>query len=413
MTERLYYTESHLRMFTAEVVEGKQMDREEGGSCPAVRLNRTAFYPTSGGQPHDTGTLDGVPVLDVVEGDAGEIWHVLDRELSDETEDVVGRIDWARRFDHMQQHSGQHLLSAVFGAQMEARTVGFRLGTGESTIDLDVPDLTWESAVRIENAVNQVVWADGKVEIRMVTEDVLDEIDLRKPPSVTGTIRVVLMGDADASACGGTHVTRTGEIGLIKITDLSNYKGGTRLAFLCGGRALAHYQQVLQLMQTSSLQLSVASSELPEAIKRLQGELKVTHRTLQNLEEEWAELKAEQLWSDADRVGDARVVTHVWTDRDFDDVRAVAFRLRERPRTVALLAATGQGVRLVCASSEGLPEINAVEVLQRALEPLDGRGGGSPSVAQGGAPPQSAADVMAALRESLDFEGAWRSESTV
>jgi alanyl-tRNA synthetase len=405
MTERLYYFDSQLREFEARILARKPIEREEGEIQQAVRLDRTAFYPTSGGQPYDTGTLDGKPVVDVWEDENGDIWHHVLEGFEDDAEVVLGSVDWPRRFDHMQQHSGQHLLSAVFETQLSAKTVGFHLSGEESTLDLDVSDLTWGSVFRVEERVNRIVWADHPVETRMIAQSELDAVDLRKPPTVTGTIRVIIMGPYDASACGGTHVARTGEIGLVKVVNFANYKGGSRVTFLCGGRALHHYQELLRLAETSSRHLSVGVPALPEAVDRLSDELKSTQRELREFKTAWSALKADQLWSESEVIDGVHVVIDQWADRDFDEIRATALRLRERSKTVALLAATGEGVRLICARSEDLPEINAVDVLHRALEPLEGRGGGSPALAQGGAAPHDAEAVLDAMRQSFSMGG--------
>ena len=403
MTERLYYWDSKLRDFEAEVVEQKPVDRDEDEIQHAVRLDRTAFYPTSGGQPHDVGTLNGVPVIDVWEDERDDIWHGLAGPL--EVERVHGSIDGSRRFDHMQQHSGQHLLSAAFDAELDARTVGFHLGDEESTIDLDRADLTWALVSRVEDAVNATIWADHPVEIRMIAQSQVDEVELRKPPTVAGEIRVVMMGSYDASACGGTHVTRTGEIGAVKVINFANHKDGSRVTFVSGGRALHHYQDVLQVAEATALQLSVAISALPEAVARLQDEVKTSQRALREVKVERAALEADKLWRGAVSVDGVHVVIAQWEDRDTEDVRATALRLRERPRTLVLLAATGHGVRMVCARSDDLPEINAVEVLHRALEPLGGRGGGSPTLAQGGAAPHDPDIVVSAMKQSYEMGG--------
>ncbi len=401
MTERLYYLDSRLWEFEAEVIEKKLIERESDGVHQAVRLDRTAFYPTSGGQPHDVGTLNDILVLDVWEDDQGDIWHGLGGALETESRVVLGSIEGSRRLDHMQQHSGQHLLSAAFDAQLGARTVGFHIGDEESTLDLDVPDLVWEAVGRVEEAVNRMVWADHAVEIRMICPSEVEEVDLRKPPTVTGVVRVVMMGPCDASACGGTHVTRTGEVGEVKVVNFINHKGGSRITFLCGERALRHHQAVLQDAESASLRLSVGIPELPEAVERLQRELKSTQRELRDIKAEWATLEARHLWAEAERIDGVHVVIGQWAERNFEEVRATALSLRERPKTIALLAATGHGVRLVCARSEDLSDVNAIEVLQRALSPLDGRGGGSPALAQGGAPSHDPETVLDALRQAF------------
>ena len=414
MTLRLYYRDAKLLEFAAQILERKMMQvqeahlQERSEFLPAVRLDQTAFYPTSGGQPYDTGSLGGVPVVEVQEDDGGEIWHLLAGSL-DTSDPVVGHVDWPRRFDHMQQHSGQHLLSAGLEDHLSAHTIGFHLGSEVSTIDLDIPDLTWDQAADVERVVNTVVWENRAVVIRDLDQaQVVDAanvlgLPLRKPPAVTGEIRVILVEGYDASACGGTHVQATGEIGLTKIVGIERHKGGVRVDFLCGGRALRAYQRDLQLLRTSSLGLSVGPVELPEAIDRLEEEVKEGRRELRRLRATLADYETEALWASAPVREGVRVILAHWDDRSFADARAIAGRLRERPRALILMAVTEErGVRLVVARSDDLPACDAAAILGSAMTSLGGRGGGTSSLAQGGAPPQAAVDILAALRHALE-----------
>ncbi|MGC9469297.1 MAG: alanyl-tRNA editing protein, partial [Anaerolineae bacterium] len=380
MTVHLYYDDATLREFTARVVEQETRVGEDGKPHPAVKLDQTAFYPTSGGQPHDTGTLEGLRVVDVQEDESGEIWHLLSDPLHPESELVRGRIDWDRRFDHMQQHSGQHLLSAAFEEVLSAHTVGFHLGRETSTIDLDIPELDWEDVFRVEQAANEIVWENRPVTVKIVDETETSNIPLRKPPVVSGEIRVVQIEGYDASACGGTHGYATGEIGIIKVSDIERYKGGVRVTFLCGERALHDYQRTLHLLQVSSVGLSVAAEELPDAIGRLEEEARAARRELRQVRSDLVELEATRLWSRAFVDDGMHVILAHWTDRPFSDARAIASQLREHAKTLALLAVTEErGVRLVCARSDDLPDIDAQTILSDALEPLGGRGGGTPT----------------------------------
>jgi alanyl-tRNA synthetase len=381
------------------------MEDTGGTRRPAVCLDQTAFYPTSGGQPHDTGTLGGAKVVEVVEDEDGEIWHLLAAPL--DAEPVVdGEVDWERRFDHMQQHSGQHLLSAAFAELLAAPTVGFHLGGDDSTIDLELDDVSWDAAFRVERAVNRVVWENRPVNVRIVGADAVSEVPLRKPPAVEGKVRVVWVEDYDASACGGTHVRRTGEVGVIKITAIERYKGGARIHFVCGARALRDYQRVLNLVQVASLALTVGQDELPDAIERMEDDAKATRRELNQVRDAWLTYEAEHVWQTAPVVAGRRVILAHWTDRTFVDARAIAAQLRERPKTIILLAVTEEkGVRLVCARSDDLPDVDARALLDAVASPLEGRGGGSPSLAQGGAPHHDPDVVLAALRQGAsDFD---------
>lgn len=405
MTRRLYYDDSTLRTFQARIVARR--DTERG---PAVQLDQTAFYPTSGGQPHDTGHIAGIPVVDVWDEEDGAIWHLLPAALAQAIapgDSVSGVIHWPRRFDHMQQHTGQHLLSAAFVAVAQAQTVGFHLGTDASTIDLDFPQLTWDLAFQVEDEVNRVVWENRPVTIHTVTRDTLRDIPLRKPPQVravpsAGDIRVIWVAGYDASACGGTHVQATGEIGLIKIAGIERYKGGSRVTFLCGERALRDYRRALHTLREAGSALSMSQDEVPQAVVRLQDELQTARRALNKAQSQLLELEADRLWAETPEVDGARRIVAHWNERTFADARVIANRLRERPRTVLLLAVTEEkGVRLVVARSDDLPHYDAGALLRDVTGVLGGRGGGSPSIAQGGTDPHPHATIIEALCNAI------------
>jgi alanyl-tRNA synthetase len=415
VTRRLYYDDATLITFDARIIAQRET---EGGL--AVQLDQTAFYPTSGGQPHDTGSLAGIPVVDVWDeedaGMPGTIWHLLETTPASPGDitngntvcgnavrgnAVRGIINWPRRFDHMQQHTGQHILSAACVELFQGNTIGFHLGSEASTIDLDLPQLTWEAAFKIEDAANRVIWENRPVTIHTVTRDDLGDIPLRKPPQVTGDIRVIWVEGYDASACGGTHVRSTAEIGLLKITGIERYKGGVRVAFLCGGRALRDYRRVLHALRAASSDLSVAQDEVPQTVNRLQEELQTTRRTLNKTQGRLLEFEADRLWEATPEVDGIRRIGVHWTDRPFTEARAVAGRLRERPRTLLLLAVSeDDGVRLVCARSDDLPHVDARAILGDVAQALGGRGGGSPSIAQGGAGAHSHEIIMEAVRRA-------------
>jgi alanyl-tRNA synthetase len=392
MTIRLYYSDSTLRDFSARVLERQTTERGT-----AVRLDRTAFYPTSGGQPHDTGTLNDARVVDVWDDEAGAVWHLLER--APEGEEVRGAIDWERRFDHMQQHSGQHLLSAGFVRLLDAPTVSFHLGSDDSSIDLDRPQLSWDDAFRVEADVNRVIAENRAVEVRIVAEDQIHTVPLRRPPKVTGDIRVVLIPDYDASACGGTHVPATGAVGLLKIVRIERYKGGVRVGFVCGARALTHYQRTLAALQTVSADLSVGGEEVPEAVARLKGDLKDARRELEAAQRALATLEAERLWAETAPVEGVRTIAAYLEDRTFDQAAALAAHVSAKPKTVALIATSdAKGVRLVCTRSADLPDLNAAAILKRVTDRLGGKGGGTAEHARGGAPAAEREAILEAVR---------------
>jgi alanyl-tRNA synthetase len=275
-TECLYYQDAYLRRFSGRIVARQLLDGK-----PAVALDRTAFYPTGGGQPNDTGILAGVEVLDVVAAD-GLIWHVVGNDIL--VEEVEGEIAWARRYDHMQQHTGQHVLSQAFIQVCGAETVAFHLGTSSSTIDLDRTDLGAGLIAAAEAAANAVVDDALPVTAEFVSEAQLSQIPLRKPPKVTEDVRVVQVAGFDWSACGGTHLMNTAQIGLIKIVGTERRSAELRVSFLCGGRARADYARLQLLAGELASRFSVGQDEVPAAVDRLSNEHRAARKELADLE---------------------------------------------------------------------------------------------------------------------------------
>jgi len=397
MTDRLYHLHAELREFTARIVARQTTDRG-----PAVCLDRTAFYPTAGGQPNDTGFLNDVRVLDVWEDDSAKLWHLVERVP--DGDDVTGRLDWERRFDHMQQHTGQHLLSAACVQVLSAPTIAVHMGATESHVDLETPAMSWHDAFRVEASVNQVIHENRPIDVLVVPETEIEALGLRRPPQVRGMIRVVRVVGYDAAACGGTHVERTGSVGLLKIVRIERYKSGVRVTFLAGGRALRDYQRVLRGLQAASADLSVHPDQLGEAVERLQGELRDIRRAWRSAQDELLAVAASRMVRDAEeRSGVRRVVAHL-PDHSFAQARALATHATGHSRTLALLAVTeGKGVRLVCRRSDDSTEIDAAQILRRAAERLGGRGGGTPAQAEGGAPPAPSESIAAALHEAVSW----------
>jgi len=377
--ERLYYTDPHLTRFEARVIE-----RLEWEGHPAVVLDRTAFYPTSGGQPSDRGSLNDVPVVGVeVRETDGAVVHLLGGDLP--AEQVVGEVDWARRFDHMQQHTGQHILSAACEQLLQADTVSFHLGSETSTIDLNVARLPTEAMEPVEDLVNRVIWEDRAVTARFVGPEELADLHLRRPPQVGGPIRLVEIAGFDLNPCGGTHVARTGEIGLLKVVRLDHRGQETRVEFLCGGRALQDYRQKNRTVLRLSAALTVGHWELEEAVARLQEDLKTTRRELRAVRELALEEEAARLVQTAARSGPVRVVRAVWEGRPPADLRALAQKVSAHPDVVALLASLGERTHLCIARGEEV-DVDAAALLRSACGQLGGKGGGQPHLAQGSAP---------------------------
>jgi alanyl-tRNA synthetase len=375
MTERIYYTDPGTHTFDAVV--SRAFDH---AGRPAVVLDRTAFYPTSGGQPFDTGTLNGVAVLDTI--DAGDdIIHVLADVVSEGTR-VEGRIEWARRFDHMQQHTGQHVLSAAFERTSGNATVSFHLGGDTATIDL-AREATGEEVARAEDEANRIVWDDREVRVRFASPAEAAALPLRKEPAREGTLRLVEVDAFDLSACGGTHVSRTGAIGLIGVLATERLKGGTRVTFVCGGRALRALRVFRHTVSGSIRLLSVLPAELPDAIERLQGEAREQRRALKDAREQLALHEARGLLDGAASVNGVRVTVRVAEGWDAAGLKAMAAAAVAGGGAVVGLFTAGEPSQVVIARSPDVA-LDAGALLRLLTTEFGGKGGGKPDLAQGG-----------------------------
>jgi len=376
MSERLYYSDPARVEFDAVVVAVRRT-----GDRPAVVLDASAFYPASGGQPFDTGTLGEAHVVEVIESEAGEVLHVVDREIA-EGQRVHGRVDWARRFDHMQQHTGQHILSAAFDKLSGARTVGFHLGADVSTVDLALP-LPGAAVAAAEAEANRIVWEDRPVRIRFVNEAEAAALPLRKEPERTGTLRVIEVEGYDLSACGGTHVERSGAIGTIAVLSSERLRGGTRLEFVCGGRALRSLRRFRDAVAGCIRHVSVAPEDLPAAIERLQADVKDGRRALKGLQERLAGFEAAALAARAEGVEGGRRVVEAVEGQDQNGLKAMALAVCANPGfRVALFSSTPPSLAVVARSAD--VSFDAGAALKVLVAEFGGRGGGRQDLAQGG-----------------------------
>ncbi len=411
MADHLYYSDSFLKTFEAEVTDIREHVRREGGSEWRIALDRSAFYPTSGGQPHDIGrltatarsgaTLD-VPVSAVEEDDAGEVWHATSKPLLAGTR-VTGHIDWPRRLDHMQQHSGQHLLSAILARDLAAATVSFHLGEEVSTIDLAIDSLSSADLERIEQQVNLAIAEDLPVTMRTIdraeAEALIAAGVLRKLPEREGSIRLVEMPGIDLNACGGTHVRALGQIGGLLLRGTEKVRQGVRLSFACGLRAARIARADDQLLASIAKSLSVQRSSLPDMIERKLLEAKADARDKQKLREELADYHAARLLVE-DRVEHGlRIIRRSYSDRDAAYAKLLASRLvAAAPQTVAILSSSQQQpASIIFARSKDQEQIRCGEWLAAALAEQGSRGGGSPEMAQG----QVAAQAIELVADSL------------
>jgi alanyl-tRNA synthetase len=387
-TERIYYLDAYAREFVADVLE---MPTHEGR--PAAILNRTALYPTSGGQPFDTGTLGDARVLDVIDRDDGVVVHVLDRPVA--RGPVHGTVDWVRRFDHMQQHTGQHVLSAAFEKLLNARTTSFHLGSERSTIDLS-RDLSAAEIARAEMDANRVVWENRPVLVRFVSDEEAASLPLRKEPTRTGKIRIVEVEGYDLSACGGTHVARTGAIGMIGVGGSEKYKGGVRIEFVCGTRALRAYAAARETIAGCVRQLSVLPSELPDALGRLQSDLRDLQKANKGLQGKLAGFEAQALVGLAAPVGPWRVIAET-SEWDAGGLKMLAMSAAATPGVIAVLFNPAGGLIAVARAAD--VRFDAAAAITSLVGEFGGRGGGRPELAQAGG--LSGAAVLERARELI------------
>ncbi len=393
MTERLYYDDASMCAFDARVVRV-----ESGDDGASVWLDRTAFYPTSGGQPFDVGTLGGASVVNVFDDDDGDVVHVVAGAPPALGATVRGDVTWARRFDHMQQHTGQHLLSAVIEHLAGARTVSFHLGTESSTIDID-RELSPAQLTAVESTVNDAVWRDLPVSIRYASEEEARALPLRKESARSGTLRLVSIEGVDLSACGGTHVASTGVLGLVTVVSWERFKGGQRLEFLCGGRALRRFQLLRDTVASSIRLLSVLPAELPDAIGRLQADLKTQSRALSAAQTELARHEGLALANESVASPVGRLVARV-VDGDALRLKALASAIASQPGHLAVLITRSTPALAVVARSADLT-IRCDQVVATLVKRFSGKGGGKPDLAQCGGLQGEPESVLAAGVEAL------------
>jgi alanyl-tRNA synthetase len=402
MTDRLYYLDPYLRAFDARVERV-----EPRGGLAAVTLDRTAFYPTSGGQPFDTGVLGSWRVIDVVDEEDGSIAHLVELGTANPEPGslVQAAVDWPRRFDHMQQHTGQHVLSAAFDHLFGVRTVSFHMGTAVSTIDL-AREMSSAEIAAAETEANRIVWEDRPVGIRFATAAEAAAMPLRKEPARGGTLRLIDVEGFDLSACGGTHVARTGGIGVIAVASWERFKGGQRLSFLCGGRALGGYRALRDAVSGAVRLLSVLPEELPGSIERLQAEAKEQKKAVLALQADLARYRADELAAAAEpiRLSGAtpeavRLVAQV-IDGDANGLKALATAIAARPGHLVVLVSASTPVLAVVARSADI-SLPAQRLLASLNAMFGGRGGGKPDFAQGGGLAGSPESVLAAARAEL------------
>jgi alanyl-tRNA synthetase len=388
-TRRLYYEDVDLMEFDAEIVA-----RTEHEGLPAVMLDRTAFYPESGGQPWDRGTLGGVEVLKVLDLD-GAILHVLKSEIAGGT--VHGRVDGPTRFDHMQQHTGQHVLSQAFFETLKGETLSFHLGPDVSTLEIGlraISDAEWE---RVEDRANAVVRENREVKTYFVPEEKIGEVPLRRPPKKQGLLRVVEVDGFDYSACGGTHCRRTGEIGLIKLTGVEKIRGNLRFAFRCGGRALRDYRGKDRTVRKLAGAFSCSDEDVASQVEKLAADHKATKKRARRLEERLAAFEAGEVI----RAASGPLIAGILEDKTPDEARFLALNIVKSGEFAVVYAVRGesQGHLFAARSDSLLADLRKLVPVIGSILPC--KGGGGPSLVELVTPEK------ARLQEAIDAAVGW------
>jgi alanyl-tRNA synthetase len=379
MTHRLYYQDAYKRKFSARVCE--RVIHEDRA---AIVLNQTYFYPSSGGQPHDTGRIENAKVTDVFIRDFDQaIVHVLDGDV--DKDNVNCTIDWERRFDHMQQHTGQHILSQAFVLAIGAETISFHLGRDSSTLDLNVGAVAPSEMRRAEELANHVIWENRKVNALSLSREEVAALNLRKVPAITSeTLRLIEIEEFDIVACGGTHVSHAGEIGLIKIVKSERLRANLRLDFLCGQRALNDYQKKNRILLDLAADLTTGYSEVHGAVQRIREDAAEARRVLKRQQNRLFRYEAAALLDETVIEDDIPFITKLFAGREPSEVRQLANLLVQSASVVALFAISGDKAQLIFARSEDVPG-DMARLMREVLRRLGSASGGGTAVfAQGG-----------------------------
>ena len=404
MTQRLYYHDSFLYEFEAEVREVQNTPK------PSLFLDRTAFYPTSGGQVFDIGLIstenEKLKVTEVADADDGRVIHYLEapaKALQPGTK-VHGQIDRTRRRDHMQQHTGQHVLSAAFVRLFDLHTVSFHMGDDYCSIDLDTPTLTKAQIEQAERLANEIILENRAVEISFVTREEAGKLGLRKVPvTERDELRIIDIRDFDLSACGGTHVNQTGQIGCIQLRKAEKVRQGWRIEFVAGQRAVATARRDFTTLTETAALFSAHIYDVPTQARKSLDEIRSLRKQREQFLEELAEAQAVALLAETSETSGRKLVIRTFADRDINFLKLLAQRLtRLAPNTVAALGTTSPQPSLVFAQSTGQP-FDMGSLMKETMAKHGGRGGGSKDMAQGGLPnaeaiPLALGNVSAALK---------------
>ncbi|MED3087325.1 alanyl-tRNA editing protein [Bacillus toyonensis] len=378
MEQKLYYIDAYTKDFTTKIIK-QDYDKEDN---LYVVLNETAFYPTGGGQPYDTGTLNGTLVTNVEEVN-GEIRHFIAEQL--ETVEVEGKINWERRFDHMQQHAAQHILSAAFWDHFNIPTIGFHLGKETVTIDLETENLPAETIEKAVQIANNIVFENHPIRIQWMNLEEAKTLPLRKEPTLTENIRVVIIENFDYNGCGGTHPRRTGEVGLIQVLNWERNKGGIRLTFIAGWRTLKLMGQQQQIMKDVSKQLNSSETDIPAKVAQLLISQKENEKAIQTINEKLLFAEANELLQQPAEIHAGFLISKVFTNRSMQEVAKLSAIIIEQQEHAITYFVIENDDKLQCILACGKTvtlDMNAL--LKDALPAIEGKGGGNKKSARGG-----------------------------
>ncbi len=379
MTEKLYYNNSKTLEFESEIME---VNSSEKGF--QVILDKTYFYPTSGGQSFDTGFINGIKVLDVFENQ-GKIIHLLESEITQGK--ALGKVDYKRRLENMQHHTGQHLLSQAFIKTLKSPTVSIHLGEDICNIEIVKAELTQEEINQVEDLANDIIYQNKAINVHYVDEDQINDLNLRRPPKKKGNegIRVIEIEDFDMSACGGTHATSTGDIGIIKILGFEKYKGNYKVDFICGVRALNDYRLKNIAIKAISSKFSAKVNNIEEIINKSISETKDNLREISILKKEIANYQFKALLEKSESFKNYKIICHYYPDLDINSLKLIAQHITESDNTIGILYSESADKNnfLFCCDSK--LKINMNKYLSELLKEVDGKGGGKPNLTQGSA----------------------------
>ncbi|WP_339174737.1 DHHA1 domain-containing protein [Solibacillus sp. FSL R5-0691] len=382
MKNLFYYEDAMMKEFTAQVVK---TSKDETGNF--IVLNNTAFYPTGGGQPHDTGWINELEIIDVEKIDE-EIRHYTAADVSNISGEISGKLHWSRRFDHMQQHAGQHILTAAFVELFDMATVSFHLGTELVTIDLNVGEVSEDQLAAVEKRANEIILENRPIETKWVTKEELAQYNLRKDVKVDEDIRLVIIPDYDYNGCGGTHPTSTGQVGLLKILATEKMKKQIRIHFVCGNRVLQQLAMRKQVLSDVARQLSSPEEEAAEALRKFAKTAKQTEKSLTEAQDALLEFEAKELANEA-------VAAATFENRSIQSLQKLArFITQQNGEAIALLVANNED-KLQFVAARGSEQTKSMKDISAAALPLiNGKGGGNDALVQGGGEKKVSAEAL-------------------